>query len=93
MAVQLVFVGPGRKTLKTVFFQRGSYDKRDYFNDIVNFPFLDVDVPQHPSYGIMINGVLSVSCFGVRVSVIFHFMFVHYTFSPVLVADWPPFGK
>ena len=29
------------------------YDKRDDFNfDIVNFPFLDVDVPQRPSYGV-----------------------------------------
>ena len=37
--------------------------------------------------------VVSVSCFGVRVSVMFHFMFVHYTFSSVWVADWPPFGK
>ena len=35
----------------------------------------------------------SVSCFGVRVSVMFHLMFVHYTFSSVLVAEWPPFGK
>ena len=35
----------------------------------------------------------SVSCFGVRVSVMFHFMFVHYTFSSVWVAEWPPFGK
>ena len=34
-----------------------------------------------------------VSCFGVRVSVMFHFMFVHYTFSSVWVAEWPPFGK
>ena len=25
----------------------------------------------------------SVRCFGVRVSVMFHFMFVHYTFSSV----------
>ena len=33
----------------------------------------------------------SVSCFGVRVSVMFHFMFVHYTFSSVWVAEWPPF--
>ena len=31
--------------------------------------------------------------FGVRVSVIFHFMFVHYTFSSVWAAEWPPFGK
>ena len=30
-----------------------------------------------------------VSCFGVRVSVMFHFMFVHYTFSSVWVAEWP----
>ena len=35
----------------------------------------------------------SVSCVGVRVSVMFHFMFVHYTFSSVWVAEWPPFGK
>ena len=35
----------------------------------------------------------SVSCFGVRVSVMFQFMFVHYTFSSVWVAEWPPFGK
>ena len=37
--------------------------------------------------------VVSVSCFGVRVSVMFHFIFVHYTFSSVWVAEWPPFGK
>ena len=37
--------------------------------------------------------VVSVSCFGVRVSVMFHFMFVHYAFSSVKVAEWPPFGK
>ena len=36
---------------------------------------------------------LSVACFGVRVSVMFHLMFVHYTFSSGLVAEWPPFGK
>ena len=29
------------------------YDKRDDFNfDIVNFPFLDGDVPRRPSYGV-----------------------------------------
>ena len=33
---------------------------------------------------------LSVACFGVRVSVMFHHMFVHYTFSSGLVAEWPP---
>ena len=37
--------------------------------------------------------MVSVRCFGVRVSVMFHFMFVHYTFSSVWVAEWPPFGK
>ena len=35
----------------------------------------------------------SVACFGVRVSVMFHLRFVHYTFSSVLVAEWQPFGK
>ena len=25
--------------------------------------------------------------------VMFHFMFVHYTFRSLWVADWPPFGK
>ena len=39
------------------------------------------------------SDVVSVSCFGVRFSVIFHLMFVHYTFSSVWVAEWPPFGK
>ena len=29
------------------------------------------------------SDVVSVSCFGVRVSVMFHFMFVHYTFISV----------
>ena len=37
--------------------------------------------------------MVSVSCFGVRFSVVFHFMFVHYTLSSVCVAEWPPFGK
>ena len=37
--------------------------------------------------------MVSVSCFGVRVSVMFHFMFVHYTFSSVWVAGLSPFGK
>ena len=35
----------------------------------------------------------SVACFGVRVSVMFHLIFVHYTFSSVWVAEWQPFGK
>ena len=37
--------------------------------------------------------MVSVSCFGVRVSVMFHFMFVHYTFSSILFAEWPPLGN
>ena len=37
--------------------------------------------------------MVSVSYFGVRVSVMFHFLFVQYTFSSVWVADRPPFGK
>ena len=37
--------------------------------------------------------MVSVACFGVRVSVIIHLMFVHYTLSLVWVAEWPPFGK
>ena len=36
--------------------------------------------------------MVSVRCFGVRFSVMFHFMFVHYTFSSVWVAEWPSFG-
>ena len=39
------------------------------------------------------SGVVSVSCFGVRVSVMILIMFVYYTFSSVWVAEWPPFGK
>ena len=39
------------------------------------------------------SDVVFVSCFGGRVSVMFHFMFVHYTFSSVWVAEWPPFEK
>ena len=37
--------------------------------------------------------MVSFSCFGVKVSVMFHFMFAHYTFSSVWVAEWPPFGN
>ena len=31
--------------------------------------------------------MVSVACFGVRVSVMFHLMFIHYTFSSVWVDD------
>ena len=35
------------------------------------------------------SDVVSVSCFGVRVSVMFHFIFVLYTLRSVWVAEWP----
>ena len=35
------------------------YDKRDDFDfDIVNFPFLDGDVPRYPSYGVYISQII-----------------------------------
>ena len=35
------------------------YDKRDYFDfDIVNFPFLDGDVPRRPSNGVYISQLI-----------------------------------
>ena len=35
------------------------YDKRDDFDfDIVNFPFLDDNVPRHPSYGVFITQLI-----------------------------------
>ena len=35
------------------------YDKRDDFDfDIVNFPFLDGDVPRHASYGVYISQLI-----------------------------------
>ena len=40
------------------------YDKRDDFNfDIVNFPFIDGDVPQRPSYCVYITYSLCQSIF------------------------------
>ena len=37
--------------------------------------------------------MVSVACFGVRISVMFRLMFVHYTFSSVLPTEGPPFEK
>ena len=38
------------------------YDKRDDFNfEIVNFPFLDADVPRSPSYGVYISPLIRFS--------------------------------
>ena len=35
------------------------YDKRDDFViDIVNFPFLDGDIPRRPSYGVYISQLI-----------------------------------
>ena len=36
-----------------------SYDKRDDFDfDILNFPFLDGDVPRRPAYGVYISQLI-----------------------------------
>ena len=43
---------------------------------------------QNPYY----SDEVSVACFGVGVSVMFHLMFVYYTFSSVWVAEWQSFG-
>ena len=37
--------------------------------------------------------MVSVGCFGVRVSVVFRFVFVRYAFGSVWVAGWLPFGR
>ena len=37
------------------------------------------------------SDVVAVARFGVKVSVMFYLIFVHYTFSSVWVAEWPPF--
>ena len=49
--------------IKSVYFKRlfssKIYDKRDDFDfDIVNFPFLDGDVPRRPSYGVYISQLI-----------------------------------
>ena len=39
------------------------YDKRDDFNfEIVNFPFLDGDIPRFPSYGVYISQRILQEC-------------------------------
>ena len=38
------------------------YDKQDDFNfEIVNFPFLDGDVPHYPSYGVYISQLIPIA--------------------------------
>ena len=50
--------------------------------------------PSNDTYGRQgQSDVVSVACFGVRVSVMFHLTFVHYSLSSVWVAERPPFGK
>ena len=44
------------------FFLSEIYDKRDDFDfDIVNFPFLDGDVPHRPSYGVYISQLVRIA--------------------------------
>ena len=46
------------------------YDKRDDFNfDIVNFPFLDGDVPRRPSYGVYIYIYIYISTYSLCQSI------------------------
>ena len=43
-------------SIATGFVSSKSYDKYDDFDfDIVNFPFLDGDVPRRPSYGVYVS--------------------------------------
>ena len=49
-------------TISNRFVSSKIYDKRDDFDfDIVNFPFLDGDVPRSTSYGVYISQLNSVS--------------------------------
>ena len=41
----------------------------------------------------MVLKLFSVACLGVKVALMFHLMFVHCTFSKILVAEWSPFVK
>ena len=44
------------------------YDKRDDFDfDIVNFPFLDGDVPRRPSFGVYISQLIRFARVGSHV--------------------------
>ena len=46
-------------TISNGFVSSKIYDKRDDFDfDIVNFPFLDGDVPRRPSYGVYISQLI-----------------------------------
>ena len=53
------------------------YDKRDDFNfEIVNFPFLDGDVPRSPSFGVYIFQLIRFArvCSNVRLQQQKHFL-------------------
>ena len=41
----------------------------------------------------LVRNPLDQVVFGVRVLSTFHLMCVHIIFSPVSIAEWPPFGK
>ena len=47
-------------------------------------------ITDHSKAVVLMWSLLAVWC---QSSVMFHFMFVHYTFSSVCVAEWPPFRK
>ena len=48
-----------RLSISNGFVSSKIYDKRDDFDfDIVNFPFLDGDVPRRPSYGVYISQLM-----------------------------------
>ena len=46
-------------SISDAFVKTKTYDERDYFDfDIVNFPFLDGDVPRSASYGVYISQLI-----------------------------------
>ena len=48
-----------RLSISNGFVSSKIYDKRDDFDfEIVNFPFLDGDVPRRPSYGVYISQLI-----------------------------------
>ena len=61
MIVEWLFLAVPQGCLRFVYGIVSSkiYDKRDDFNfKIVNFPFLDGDVPRSPSYGVYISHLI-----------------------------------
>ena len=54
-------------SISNVFVSSKIYDKRDDF-DIVNFPFLDSDVPRSTSYGVCISQLIRFARVSSRVA-------------------------